>query len=175
MGSFSVTFMQSRRNRILFYKKLEWTNTPSLRVFVHAVRSTYSGKSRCDPCGNGFPKKKVTATDTAIFFWFPNLPLYSSYAQRSPVFFLSFLFFLLKSRLQSHFVAVNGGVLVGRLAHSAELRSRLRHSVSSAPSVAYSTGCSRVVNHPGTNPARQCLTSVIWREPVYHRHLAVDV
>ena len=41
-----------------------------------------------------------------------------------------------------------------RLAHSADLRSRLRH-VSSAPSVAYSTGCSRVVTHPGTNPARR--------------------
>ena len=41
------------------------------------------------------------------------------------------------------------------LAHSADLRSRLRH-VSSAPSVAYSTGCSRVVTHPGTNPARRC-------------------
>ena len=37
-----------------------------------------------------------------------------------------------------------------RLAHSADLRSRLRH-VSGAPSVAYSTGCSRVVTHPGTN------------------------
>ena len=51
-------------------------------------------------------------------------------------------------------------ILVVRLAHSADLRSRLRH-VSSAPSVAYSTGCSRVVTHPGTNPARRCLTSVI--------------
>ena len=59
-----------------------------------------------------------------------------------------------------------------RLAHSADLRSRLRH-VSSAPSAAYSTGCSRVVTHPGTNPARRCLTSVIWREPVCHRRLAV--
>ena len=61
-----------------------------------------------------------------------------------------------------------------RLAHSADLRSRLRH-VSSAPSVAYSTGCSRVVTHPGTNPARRCLTSVIWREPVCHRRLAVGL
>ena len=33
-------------------------------------------------------------------------------------------------------------ILVVRLAHSADLRSRLRH-VSSAPSVSYSTGCSR--------------------------------
>ena len=64
-------------------------------------------------------------------------------------------------------------ILVVRLAHSADLRSRLRH-VSSAPSVAYSTGCSWVVTHPGTNPARRCLTSVIWREPVCHRRLAVD-
>ena len=62
-------------------------------------------------------------------------------------------------------------ILVVRLAHSADLRSRLRH-VSGAPSVAYSTGCSRVVTHPGTNPARRCLTSVIWREPVCHRRLA---
>ena len=38
-----------------------------------------------------------------------------------------------------------------RLAHSADLGSRLRH-VFSAPSVAYSTGCSQVVNHPGTKP-----------------------
>ena len=60
-----------------------------------------------------------------------------------------------------------------RLAHSADLRSRLCH-VSSAPSVAYSKGCSWVVTHPGTNPARRCLTSVIWREPVCHRCLAVD-
>ena len=37
-----------------------------------------------------------------------------------------------------------------------------------------STGCSRLVTHPGTNPARRCLTSVIWREPVCHRHLVVD-
>ena len=34
-----------------------------------------------------------------------------------------------------------------------------------------STGCSRLVTHPGTNPARRCLTSVIWREPVRHRHM----
>ena len=61
-----------------------------------------------------------------------------------------------------------------RLAHSADLRSRLRY-VSSAPSVAYTTGCSRVVTHPGTNPARRCLTSVIRREPVCHRRLAADV
>ena len=38
--------------------------------------------------------------------------------------------------------------------------------VSGAPSVAHSTGCSRVVTHPGTYPARRCLTSVIWRKPV---------
>ena len=37
-----------------------------------------------------------------------------------------------------------------------------------------STGCSRLVTHPGTNPARRCLTSVIWQEPVCHRHLVVD-
>ena len=37
-------------------------------------------------------------------------------------------------------------------------------------------GCFRVVTHPGTmaNPAHRCLTSVIWREPVCHRRLAVD-
>ena len=58
-----------------------------------------------------------------------------------------------------------------RLAHSADLRSRLSH-VSSAPSVAYSTGCSRVVTHPGTNPARRCLTSMIRREPVCCRRLS---
>ena len=33
-------------------------------------------------------------------------------------------------------------------------------------------GCSRVVTHPGTNPARWGLTWVIWREPVCHRRLA---
>ena len=37
-----------------------------------------------------------------------------------------------------------------------------------------STGWSRLVTHPGTNPARRCLTSVIWQEPVCHRHLVVD-
>ena len=63
-------------------------------------------------------------------------------------------------------------ILVVRLTHSADLRSRLRH-VSSAPSVAYSTGCSHVVTHPGTNPARRCLTSMIWREPVCHPRLAI--
>ena len=51
-------------------------------------------------------------------------------------------------------------ILVVRLAHSADLRYRLRH-VPSAPSIAYSTGCSPVVTHPGTDPARRCLTSVI--------------
>ena len=55
------------------------------------------------------------------------------------------------------------GILVLRLAHCANLRSRLRH-VSSAPSVAYSTGCSQVVTHQGTslhNHARWCLTSEV--------------
>ena len=52
-------------------------------------------------------------------------------------------------------------ILVVRLAHSADLRSRLRH-VSSAPSVAYHTGCSRVVTHPGTNPALRCLHAPKW-------------
>ena len=75
--------------------------------------------------------------------------------------FFFFFFFLLKSRLQSHFFSGElWSILVVRLAHSADLRSRLRH-VSSAPCVAYSTGCSRVITHPGTNPARRCLTSVI--------------
>ena len=59
-------------------------------------------------------------------------------------------------------------ILVVRLAYSADLRSRLCH-VSSAPSVAYSTRCSRVVTNLHTNPTRRCLTPVIWREPVYHR------
>ena len=54
-------------------------------------------------------------------------------------FFFFFFFFLLKSRLQSHFFSGElWSILVVRLAHSADLRSRLRH-VSSAPSVAYST------------------------------------
>ena len=65
-------------------------------------------------------------------------------------------------------------ILVVRLAHSADLRSRLRH-VSSAPSFAYSTRCSRVVTCQGTSPARRCLTSVIWWEPVCQRRLAVDI
>ena len=60
---------------------------------------------------------------------------------------LLFSLFLLKSRLQSHFERWTGevwSVLVVRPAHSADLRSRLRH-VSSAASVAYSTGCHAVV------------------------------
>ena len=78
-------------------------------------------------------------------------------------------------------------ILVVRLAHSADLRSRLRHvsgapSVTarvfrgevSAPSVANHTGCFRVVTHPGTNPGRRCLSLVIGREPVCHRPLGVD-
>ena len=63
---------------------------------------------------------------------------------------------------------------VVRLAHSADLRSRLRH-VSSEPSFAHGTGCSRLVTHPGTGPARQCLISVIWWESVCHHCLAVDM
>ena len=47
-----------------------------------------------------------------------------------------------------------------RLAHSADLRSRLRH-VSSAASIACSMRCSRVVTHPGTNPARRCLMRLV--------------
>ena len=87
-----------------------------------------------------------------------------------------FFFFFFFTQVQTPVTLCSGewwSILVVRLAHSADLRSRLRH-VSSAPSVAYSTGCSRVVTHPGTNPARRCLTSVIWREPVCHRRLAVD-
>ena len=74
-------------------------------------------------------------------------------------------FFFFFTQVQTPVTLCSGelwSILVVRLAcaHSADLRSRLRH-VSSAPSVAYSTGCSRVVTHPGTNPARRCLTSVI--------------
>ena len=64
-------------------------------------------------------------------------------------------------------------ILVVRLAHSADPRSQMRH-VSSASSVAYATGCSRVVIHFCTNLAGWCLTSVIWREAVCHRCLAMD-
>ena len=90
------------------------------------------------------------------------------------VFFFFFFFF---TPVQTPVTLCSGelrSILVVRLAQSADLRSRLRH-VSSAPNVAYSTGCSRLVTHPGTNPAWRCLTSVIWREPVCHRHLAVDM
>ena len=74
-----------------------------------------------------------------------------------------FFFFFFFTQVQTPVTLCSGelwSILVVRPAHSADLRSRLRH-VSSAPSVAYSTGCSRVVTHPGTNPARRCLTSVI--------------
>ena len=74
-----------------------------------------------------------------------------------------FFFFFFFTQVQTPVTLCSGelrSVLVVRLAHSADLRSRLRH-VYSAPSVAYSTGCSRVVTHPGTNQARRCLTSVI--------------
>ena len=83
----------------------------------------------------------------------------------------SFISFQSSSRLQSH--CELWSILVVRLAHSADLRSRLRKA-SSAPSVAYSTGCSRVVTHHGTNSAQWCLTLVIWREQVCHCRLAVD-
>ena len=81
-------------------------------------------------------------------------------AMFSLVFFFFFFFFFF-TQVQTPVTLCSGelwSILVVRLAHSADLRSRLRH-VSSAPSVAYSTGCSRVVTHPGTNPARRCLTS----------------
>ena len=60
------------------------------------------------------------------------------------VWFFSFSFNS-SSSLQSHFVSVNCGVfLVVRLAHSAELRSCLRH-VSSAPSVAIKRSVQKVL------------------------------
>ena len=68
-----------------------------------------------------------------------------------------FFFFFKFTQIQTPVTLFGGelwSILVVRLAHSADLRSRLRH-VSSAPSVAYSTRCSRVVTHPGTNPARR--------------------
>ena len=74
--------------------------------------------------------------------------------------FFSFIFF---TQVQIPVTLCSGelwSILVVRQAHSADLRSRLRH-VSGAPSVAYSTGCSRVVTHPGTNPTRRRLPSVI--------------
>ena len=77
------------------------------------------------------------------------------------VFFIFFYFFF--TQVQTPVTLCSGelwSILVVRLAHSGDLRSRLRH-VSSAPSVAYSAACSRVVTHPGTDPARRCLTSVI--------------
>ena len=87
----------------------------------------------------------------------------------------TFFYFLFFTQVQTPVTLCRGelwSILVVRLAHSADLRSRLRH-VSSAPSVAYSTGGSRVVTHPGTNLARRCSTSVIWREPVCHCRLAL--
>ena len=60
-------------------------------------------------------------------------------------------FFFFFTQVQTPVTLCSGelsSILVVRLAHSADLRSRLRH-VSCAPSVAYSTGCSRVVTHPG--------------------------
>ena len=62
------------------------------------------------------------------------------------------LFFLF-TQVQTPVTVCSGelwSILVVRRAHNADLRSRLRH-VSSPPSVAYSTGCSRVVTHPGTS------------------------
>ena len=91
-----------------------------------------------------------------------------------------FFFFFFFTQVQTPATLFSGevcelwSIVVVRLAHSADLRSRL-HDVSSAPSVAYRTGCSRVVTHRGSNPARWCLTSVIWREPVCHNRLAVVV
>ena len=75
--------------------------------------------------------------------------------------FLFFIFFYFFTQVQTPVTLCSGelwSILVVRLAHSADLRSRLRHE-SCEPSVAYSTGCSRVVTYPGTNPARRCLTS----------------
>ena len=39
---------------------------------------------------------------------------------------------------------------------------------------AYDTGYSQAVTHPSTNPARQSLTSVIGREPVFPCGMVVD-
>ena len=39
---------------------------------------------------------------------------------------------------------------------------------------AYDTGYSQAVTHPSTNPARQSLTSVIGREPVFSLCMVVD-
>ena len=38
----------------------------------------------------------------------------------------------------------------------------------------YDTGSSQAVPHPSTIPARQCLTSVIERERVFHCGMTVD-
>ena len=67
---------------------------------------------------------------------------------------LVYTFFFFFTQVQIPVTLFSGelwSILVVRLAHSADLRSRLRH-VSSAPNVTYSTGCSRVATHPGTNP-----------------------
>ena len=88
-----------------------------------------------------------------ISFWYPS-QLYPP----PPLFFLT--------RVQTPVTLCSGewwSILVVRLAHSADLRSRLRH-VSSAPSVACSTGCFRVVTHPGTNPARRCLICLCFKK-----------
>ena len=89
------------------------------------------------------------------------------FTQFSPVDSFQIFFYFFFTQVQTPVTLCSGelwSILVVRPAHSADLRSRLRH-VSSAPSVAYSTGCSWVVTHPGTNPARRCLTSdcTLWR------------
>ena len=88
----------------------------------------------------------------------------SSKGKSQPEVFFCFFF----NQVQAPVTLFSGdlwSILVVGLAHSAELRSRLRH-VSSAPSVACNMGCSLVITYPGTNHARRCLTSAIWREPV---------
>ena len=67
----------------------------------------------------------------------------SSVTEKEPFYVYVFFFFFF-TQVQTPVTLFSGelsSILVVRLAHSADLRSRLRH-VSSAPSVAYSTGCS---------------------------------
>ena len=111
-------------------------------------------------------KRKKKRKDSK-FYSAPNLLVKWSSA-------LNFGCFLFLLKFQTPVTLCSGewwSILVVKLAHSADLRSRLRR-VSGAP--ANSTGCSRVVTHPGTNPVWQCLTSVIWQEPVCQRCLAID-
>ena len=116
-----------------------------LLAHTHAEHAQGRGRGGLNGGGGGSLEHTHVIPNVAIPPWKGSLPLAIQHQPAAEEPFIIIIIFLLK--FQTPVTLCSGklwSILLARLSHSADLRSRLRH-VSSAPSVAYSTECSQVL------------------------------